>query len=127
MSNTEKNFYIEGNYADGGNNSAWQDTGVSIPANTTVSLTAMGAVSAVYDENAKCNCTGPGGGDPINTGALVPTINNIAAIGKIGDGEPFLIADTQTANSGAGGNLQLACNDSYAKDNKGGYFVHYSF
>ncbi|GAB5417244.1 MAG: hypothetical protein Crog4KO_21100 [Crocinitomicaceae bacterium] len=127
MSNTEKNFYIVGKYTDGGDNSAWQDTGVSIPANTSVSLKAEGAVSAIYKQDENCNYTGPGGSDPINPGALVPTLNNIAAIGKIGDGEPFLIADAQTAHSGAGGNLQLACNDSYAKDNKGGYFVHYSF
>jgi hypothetical protein len=124
---TQKNFYIVADYTDGGSNAAWQDTGTNIPAQTTVKLTGTGSASGLYNPNGECNGVGPGGGDPINAGALVPTLNNCAAIGKIGDGEPFLIGDAQTANSGEGGNLQLACNDSLATDNKGGFFVSYSY
>jgi hypothetical protein len=100
---------------------------MNIPAQTTVKLTGMGSASGVYMPDAECNGVGPGGSDPNNADALVPTLNNCAAIGKIGDGEPFLIGDAQTANSGEGGNLQLACNDSLATDNQGGFFGNVAF
>lgn len=123
---TQKNFYIEANYADAQGNSTWQDTGVEIPAGSSVSFTATGNASGLYNANAGCNEVGPGGTDPILSNSLVPKLNTCAAIGQIGNGTPFMIGDAQVETS-EGGKLKLACNDSLATDNKGGFLVNYKF
>lgn len=124
---TEKNFYIAADFTDGGTNSAWQNTTFEFPAGTTISFTAIGAATRIYNTNTACANAGPGGGDPDNTAALVPDLNNGSAIARIGGGEPFLIGDRVTTTTAEGGTLELAFNDSIATDNKGGFFVGISY
>ncbi|MDB2657420.1 hypothetical protein N9Y60_05115 [Crocinitomicaceae bacterium] len=122
------NYYIAGDYTNGGSNSAWQETGLTIPEGVEVNFKVVGAVSGLFTSDTACNSVGPGGADPFNTGALVPSLNNCAAIGKVGEnGKPFLVADNQLISPTGGGTLYLAVNDSLATDNKGGFFVEVSF
>lgn len=91
---TTKNYYIEADYTDGGQKSACQETDFIVPEGVAVNFKAVDAATGVYKTDTQCYAVGPGGADPDNTDALVPSLNNCAAIGKVGEnGKPFLVAN----------------------------------
>lgn len=117
-------FYLESTVTEAGSqNAAWQDSGLVLAEGEVVSFNVTGAATGLYDPNVGLSAVGPNGAAFHLRNSLAPTLNAGGVIGRIGQGEAFLIGDYKQLNASAGGKLELGFNDSLATDNKGGYFV----
>ena len=104
---------------------SWTDTGIYIDLYTKASIAATGL--ACHDTTNNCQngeaWTGPDGTEETADHTfLAPGLNKYALVGRLGDGDPFLVGSTfvplcdqQT------GTLFLAFNDSEFSDNSGSY------
>jgi hypothetical protein len=103
----------------------WQDTGILLRAGDHVVIDGSGTV------DLDCNSTNfdntpPDGVSPPNItndpSFLAPNLNVGALIGKIDNGDPFVVGELKTINSVASsGELFLAVNDSGDADNCGNF------
>ena len=110
--------------------SPWQDSGVSLAADTTVTFTASGTIGGVPDSGSPAgspwpSCTVLPPPELFYNGPLVQ--NGLACwslIGKWGTaGQAFEIGSDSTITS-PGGELYLSVNDNYFPDNTGSWSVY---
>jgi hypothetical protein len=95
----------------------WQDTGVKVQPGDTL---AVQYVSGLWSPWAGGKYDGIGsGGDPKCTCNVILGVSHAALIGKIGDGNPFLVGNTFTQKAGQAGDLYLGINDTRLDDNSG--------
>jgi hypothetical protein len=103
---------------------SWTDTGFDIRGLTGFGFSATGL--ACYDTADDCQngeaWTGPDGTEEIADEAFAaPGLKKHALVGKIGDGDPFLIGSSAYVDCGPSGVLFLIYNDSEFSDNSGSY------
>ena len=98
-------------------NQAWQDTGIKIQPGATLTIKY---ISGLWSPWAGGNYDGIGsGGDPKCSCNVIPGVSHAALIGKIGDGNPFLVGNSFTQKIGQAGSLFLGINDTRVSDNSG--------
>jgi hypothetical protein len=101
--------------------SAWSDTGVTVRGGQQVYFSASGQVRWGKDRR-----DGPGGehNSPRNPGRPIPDRAGAALIGRIDNGDPFLIgSEDGPIRMRSSGRLQLGINDDYLPDNSGDFRV----
>lgn len=110
-------------------NASWFDTGIQIHKGQTILFTASGAIST-WTGNPEADSPSPNGDDSPcqmadNSNCLLNGAPYGALIGKLGNGEPFLIGSSLGLKASEDGTLQLAVNDNliYYDDNSGSYVV----
>ena len=104
---------------------SWTDTGVQLGTDMGVTIQANGL--ACYDIANDCQYgeawTGPDGIEEVaDESFVIPGLNKYALVGKIGDGDPFLVGGFSNVLCGEEtGTLFLIYNDSEFSDNSGSY------
>jgi hypothetical protein len=107
---------------------SWTDTGVLLGPLDGVTIHANGL--ACYDTADDCQngdaWTGPDGIEEVaDETFVVPGLNKYALVGKIGDGDPFLVGSYSNVDcEQETGTLLLIHNDSDSSDNSGSYEVN---
>jgi hypothetical protein len=105
----------------------WTNTGER--ADETIGFDFLATGLACYDTTDDCQngeaWTGPDGSEETaDETFLAPGLKKHALVGKIGQGDPFLIGSSAFIDCGPHrGNLLLAYNDSEFSDNSGSYEV----
>jgi|GEM_PF-2476729 len=110
-------------------NALWFDTGIHVDKGQSLVFTASGFV-CTWTDCTPGDVPGPNGSEDTcqfldNSNCLLNDEPYGALIGKIGNGEPFLIGSSLGLKASQDGTLQLAVNDNliYYEDNSGSYFV----
>ena len=99
----------------------WIDTGIDVGAGDALQVTATGAVVI----NSRSTASSPDG-EPacadaeLPGGFPAPTLPCWSLIGRLGQGEPFLIGSSYDARPGTG-RLWLRINDDNLEDNEGSW------
>ena len=107
---------------------SWTDTGAHLGPYDGVTIHANGL--ACYDTADDCQngeaWTGPDGTEEVaDETFVVPGLNKYALVGKIGDGDPFLVGSySNVICEQETGTLSLIHNDSDFSDNSGSYEVN---
>jgi hypothetical protein len=99
----------------------WSDSGVDVRRGQEVYFSASGKPRWGRDR-----ADGPAGehGSPRNPNRPIPDRPGGALIGRIGNGDPFLVGDEKAAiRMRDGGRLYLGINDDYLQDNSGEFRV----
>jgi hypothetical protein len=99
----------------------WTDTGIRVRAGDVFRIDATGMIhwgpSRSDDPNGEVS-------SPYNANRPLPNRAGGALIGRIGNGEPFLVGSgMQSFRAGTSGNLYLGVNDDYLRDNSGSFRV----
>ncbi len=99
----------------------WTDSTLDVRAGDVVAITARGSIVMSGDESD----TATPAGSRTGRGAQQAPVNAVAGalIGRVDDGQPFLIGDRPTVDAPASGRLYLGVNDDHLPDNRGGYEV----
>jgi hypothetical protein len=95
---------------------AWTSTGITVRRGETLTFSANGEIKFGPGSSSPAGSTETNAGNPVPgpTGAL---------IGRIGNGQPFMIGNQTQITAPAAGQLFLGVNDSYVQDNSGSYQV----
>lgn len=111
----------------------WIDTGITLSAGQSFSIEASGLMnpcSDTYPNGADfCIFYPPSGGDwdvpEFNEYGVFPGkgLRFMALLGKVGDGQPFIIGEGGAFVAGQAGTLWLTPNDNLRTDNQGAYYV----
>ncbi len=100
---------------------AWSDAGIDVRSGMTVFFEASGKVQ--WGPDRKDGPAGEGGNHR-NAGRPMPNRPGGALIGRVGNGEPFLIGDERgPIRMRESGRLSLGLNDDYLQDNRGSFRV----
>jgi len=100
---------------------AWSDSGIDVRSGMTVFFEASGKVQ--WGPDRKDGPAGEGGNHH-NAGRPMPNRPGGALIGRVGNGEPFLIGDERgPIRMRESGRLSLGVNDDYLQDNRGSFRV----
>ena len=103
-------------------NQAWTATGMRVNQGDRLSFRASGQVR--WGSGAR-DVAGPGGGRAINPNYPVATAGGGGLIGRVGNGQPFMIpSNGATVAMPASGQLYLGINDDNVSDNSGSFRVH---
>jgi hypothetical protein len=102
-------------------NRAWTPTSITVGAGDLVAFKSSGQVrlSPAADDRV----APAGGGGKIGPSAPVPAASRGALLGKIGDGQPFVIGSDQSLRMSSAGTLHLGVNDDVVSDNGGEFQV----
>lgn len=98
-------------------NQQWTPTGLNVRRGETLNLRATGEIKFGPASSS------PAGSGEINQANPVPTVPTGALIGRIGNGQPFLIGNQTQIQAPAAGQLFLGVNDSHLPDNSGAFQV----
>ena len=98
----------------------WSPTGVLLNRGEVFTVKASGEITIGGGDNPKSTPGGAGRMDPENPMPGVPTG---ALIGRIGNGQPFVIGTQTRVAAPAAGQLFLGINDTNVADNQGAYQV----
>jgi hypothetical protein len=98
----------------------WSQTGIVLNRGEVFTVKASGDVTIGGDGNPKSTPAGAGQTHPSNP---LPNAQSGALIGRIANGQPFLIGNQTRISAPAAGQLFLGINDSYVADNQGAYQV----
>jgi hypothetical protein len=97
---------------------------------TPTGLTVRRGEPLTFEVSGEFRIGGPGapmatagGSSDNNAGNPIPTAPTGALIGRIGNGQPFLIGTQNRVQVPAAGQLFLGVNDSYLQDNEGEFRV----
>jgi hypothetical protein len=103
-----------------GANSGWVSTGLRVRRGELISFSTSGEVQLSDNGNDRARAAGAGRTAP---GALLPSVNAGALIGRVGNSQPFGIGDQASVPMPFDGVLYLAVNDDERNDNAGAFFV----
>ena len=99
---------------------AWSPTGIVMNRGEVFTVNASGEISIGGGDNAKSTPNGTGRLDPASA---LPSVPTGTLIGRIGNGQPFVIGTQTRVTAPAAGQLFLGINDSHFGDNQGAYQV----
>jgi PA-IL-like protein len=102
---------------------AWSATGLVLNRGEVFNVNASGEISIGGGDNAKST---PNGTGRIDGAASLPNVPTGTLIGRIANGQPFVIGNQTRITAPAAGQLFLGINDSYVGDNQGAYQVEIS-
>lgn len=98
----------------------WQDTGLNIPTNCQIGITADGAVC----HNSGSSCADANGwARPTDSSFLAPGLTQVSLVGKVGSSSPFFVGTSLNYTSSSSGKLYLGFNDNAFADNSYGFNV----
>jgi hypothetical protein len=100
--------------------SGWVNTGLRVRRGQMVGFTTTGEVQLSDDSNDRARAAGSPRMAP---GALLPSVNAGALIGRVGNSAPFGIGDQSSVPMPFDGVLFLAVNDDQRADNAGEFVV----
>jgi hypothetical protein len=94
----------------------WTSTGLTVRRGETLTFSSSGEIKFGPGSASPAGSTETNAGNPVPgpTGAL---------IGRIGNGQPFMIGNQTQITAPAAGELFLGVNDSYVQDNSGSFQV----
>lgn len=98
----------------------WSPTGVLLNRGEVFTVKASGEISIGGGDNPKSTPGGAGRMDPANP---IPGVPTGALIGRIANGQPFVIGTETRVTAPAAGQLFLGVNDTNVADNQGAYQV----
>jgi hypothetical protein len=98
----------------------WTPTGIVVRRGEPLTVVASGDVKIGGGANQGAS---PAGAGEMNAGNPLPSAPTGALIGRIGNGQPFLIGNQSRIQAPAAGQLFLGINDSYLGDNQGNFQV----
>jgi hypothetical protein len=98
---------------------AWTPTGIQVRRNEQVTIAGSGQVD-IASGGAPASVSG---GNDMNPANALATAKTGALIGRIGNGQPFLIGERTTFRATDNGQLLLGVNDSHHGDNSGAFEV----
>jgi hypothetical protein len=98
----------------------WTATGMTFRRGEPISVTATGQIKIGGAGNPTASPAGTGETHQANP---VPAVPTGALIGRIGNGQPFLIGNQDRVQAPAAGQLFLGINDSHVQDNEGNFQV----
>jgi len=98
----------------------WTPTGITFRRGEPISVTATGEIKIGGAGNPTASPAGTGETHQANP---VPGVPTGALIGRIGNGQPFLIGNQDRVQAPAAGQLFLGINDSHVQDNEGTFQV----
>jgi hypothetical protein len=100
--------------------SAWTPTGLTVRRGEPLTVSASGEIRVGGEGNPTAS---PGGAGATNAGNPLPSAATGALIGRVGNGQPFLIGNQSRVTAPAAGQLFLGINDSHLQDNDGQFQV----
>jgi hypothetical protein len=100
--------------------SPWTPTGITVRRGEPLTISANGEIKIGGPGNPTATPGGAGATDAPNPLPAAPTG---ALIGRVGNGQPFLIGNQTRIAAPAAGQLFLGLNDSYVQDNDGQFEV----
>lgn len=103
-----------------GANGGWVSTGIRVRRGERISFNTTGEVQLSDNRNDRARAAGSARTAP---GALLPSVNAGALIGRVGNGQPFGIGDQASVPMPIDGELYLAVNDDERSDNTGEFIV----
>jgi hypothetical protein len=95
----------------------WADTGIDVAAGMRIEIDYVDGLWSPWP-GGSYDAIGSGG-DPRCDCNRLRGVSHAALIGRLGDQEPFLVADHWEQIAGQGGRLFLGMNDSRLEDNSG--------
>jgi hypothetical protein len=98
----------------------WLPTGIVLNRGEIFTVNASGEITIGGDGNPKATPVGAGQTHPNNP---LPNAPSGALIGRIADGQPFLIGNQTRIQAPAAGQLFLGVNDSHMADNQGNFQI----
>jgi hypothetical protein len=98
----------------------WTPTGLTVRRGEPLRITASGEIKIGGDANPTATPAGASATHPSNP---LPSAQTGALIGRINNGQPFLIGNQQQVQVPAAGQLFLGVNDSYLQDTDGSFLV----
>jgi hypothetical protein len=101
---------------------AWTPTGITVRRGDVIRFTATGEARLSTDAADMATATGARSQRRSQTAPL-PDTQAGALIGRVGNGTPFPIGESQTVTMPAAGQLFLGINDDHVADNQGGFRV----
>jgi hypothetical protein len=99
---------------------AWSSTGIILNRGEVFTVNASGEISIGAGDNTKATPNGTGRVDP---GSPLPNVPTGTLIGRIANGQPFVIGTQTRVTAPAAGQLFLGVNDSHFGDNQGAFQV----
>jgi hypothetical protein len=100
-------------------NQQWTETDVNVREGETLSLRVAGEIE--YAPNARVSAAGAPRRTPGGPDVPIPNAPAAALIGRIDNGQPFLIGRNTSVRMPASGTLFLGINDDVVSDNSGNY------
>lgn len=97
----------------------WNDTGVFVAADSSVSITASGIIYIAGSDPGKTPAGVPGCSG--YSGNLVPDLTCVSLVGRIGNNTPFEVGTSTGFTATVSGELYLSINDSFFGDNRGAW------
>jgi hypothetical protein len=98
----------------------WTPTGITVRRGEPLTISAGGEIRVGGSGNPTASV---GGAGATNGGNPLPSAPTGALIGRVGNGQPFLIGTLSRVAAPAAGQLFLGINDSYLQDNEGQFEV----
>jgi hypothetical protein len=98
----------------------WTPTGITVRRGEPIMVSASGDIRIGGDANPSAN---PGGAGQTHQSNPIPSAPTGALIGRINNGQPFLIGSQNRVTAPEAGQLFLGINDSYLADNQGNFQV----
>jgi PA-IL-like protein len=99
---------------------AWSNTGIVLNRGEVFTVNATGEIATGGGDNPKST---PGGSGRTEPGNPLPGVATGTLIGRIGNGQPFVIGTQTRVTAPAAGQLFLGINDTNFGDNQGTYQV----
>lgn len=98
----------------------WTPTGLNVRRGEPLTINASGEIRITSPNGITSS---PAGSSDTNPGNPLPGVPTGALIGRIGNGQPFLIGNQSQVQAPAAGQLFLGINDSNFGDNEGAFQV----
>jgi hypothetical protein len=98
----------------------WTATGLTVRRGEPITVSASGDIRIGGDNNPSA---GPGGASQTHPSNPLPSAPSGALIGRVNNGQPFLIGSQSRVTVPEAGQLFLGVNDSYLSDNQGNFQV----
>jgi hypothetical protein len=98
----------------------WTSTGLTVRRGEPLTINASGEIRFGGGENMKAT---PSGSSDSNRENPLPDVPTGTLIGRVGNGQPFVIGNQKSVQAPAAGQLFLGINDSNLSDNQGSYQV----
>jgi hypothetical protein len=98
----------------------WTATGLTVRRGETVTVKATGEIKFAAAADARASANGSGERSPDNP---LPNATTGTLIGRVGNGQPFVIGSQASFQAPAAGQLFLGVNDTNLDDNDGSFQV----
>jgi hypothetical protein len=98
----------------------WTATGLTVRRGETLTVNATGEIKFGGGADARASANGSNERSPENP---IPGATTGTLIGRIGNGQPFVIGSQTTVQAPAAGQLFLGVNDTHLDDNDGSFQV----